>query len=281
MAVLAWCDLAVSNDSGLLHIAAATGRPVVALFGSTNPDRTGPTGPRVRIVRRSVSCSPCELRSCPIDHRCMTWIDVEEVHAAVVALLVAPAERATRGPAAVFLDRDGTLNRDVGYLSDPDQLELLPGVEPAVRALNDAGFRVVVVTNQSGVARGLITAPQLDAIHRRLTERLRAAGAVIDEILCCPHHPEARCGCRKPEPALVAEAQARLGIDLARSFVVGDKLADVRLARRVGAKSVLVRTGHGQQTLERWPEGEPPPDHVADDLPNAVRWILQTAAVPA
>ena len=272
MAVLSLCRLAVSNDSGLLHVAAAVGTPTIGIFGPTNPDRTGPTGDRTTIVRRPVYCSPCELRYCPIDHRCMEWVSVETVREATVAALAAAPSP------VVFLDRDGTLNRDVGYLSDPDQLELLPGAGSAVRLLNEAGFRIVIVTNQSGLARGFITEPQLHEIHRRLTAQLQAAGASVDAIVYCPHHPEAQCDCRKPGRGLVEQAQRQFPIDCRRSYVVGDKLVDVQLARLIGAKGVLVRTGHGAGTLQAWPAGEGDPDYVADDLSGAAQWIVRQRA---
>ncbi|MEW6324596.1 MAG: D-glycero-beta-D-manno-heptose 1,7-bisphosphate 7-phosphatase, partial [Nitrospirota bacterium] len=272
MAVLALCRLAVSNDSGLLHVAAAVGTPTIGIFGPTDPARTGPTGPAQAepvIIRRPVFCSPCELRSCPIDHRCMEWIGVEQVYETARARLAgAPA-------AAVFVDRDGTLNRDVGYLNDPDRLELMPGADGAVRALNEAGLRVIVVTNQSGVARGVITESQLQAIHDRLRARLRPAGATLDAIVYCPHHPDDRCGCRKPGGGLIEQARAQFPIDCARSYVIGDKLADIQLARRIGAKAVLVRSGHGQRTLDAWPAEEAGPDHVAEDVADAARWVVR------
>jgi histidinol-phosphate phosphatase family protein len=166
-------------------------------------------------------------------------------------------------------------------LNDPDRLELLPGVEAAIRSLNRAAFRVVVVTNQSGLARGLVTEAQLQAIHQRLQERLGAAGAVIDAIYYCPHHPDAQCACRKPESGMIEQARVRFAIDLGRSYVVGDKLADVQLARRIGARGVLVRSGHGEQTVERWPAAEPHPDHIAADLSDAAQWIVSRAAAGA
>jgi heptosyltransferase-2 len=282
MALLAACDVAVSNDSGLLHLATAVGTPAVALFGPTDPDRTGPTTARATILRQRVLCSPCELRECPIDHRCMERISVAQVSDAAVEMVMGHGQSATTrdgvAPStqtvAVFLDRDGTLNRDVGYLSDPDQLELCPGAGAAVRSLNEAGLRVIVVTNQSGVARGLIAHDQLEAIHRRLAVDLHESGATLDAIYYCPHHPDAQCRCRKPQAGLIEQAVGAYSVDPSRSYVIGDKLADVQLARRVGAASVLVRTGHGTRTLEAWPGDQPRPDYIADDLPSAVRWIL-------
>jgi heptosyltransferase-2 len=299
LAIVSLSTVVVSNDSGLLHLAAASGTPVVALFGPTDPNRTGPTvltPSSVTIVRRSVSCSPCELRECPIDHRCMVWIDPDEVYEAVCRSV--PAAGPIRGVGAspteiqslsgsssphgppqtkapvVFLDRDGTLNRDIGYLCDPDQLELLPGVASALRALRESGARIVIVTNQSGIARGALTEAQLHRIHQRLRHVLEAEGASIDGIFYCPHHPDDRCRCRKPETGLIDRARKELALECDRSYVVGDKLADVRLAHRIGATSILVRTGHGEQVLKSWPESERSPDRVADDLPGAIQWLL-------
>jgi heptosyltransferase-2 len=278
LAILECATVAVSNDSGLLHLAAAVGTPGVALFGPTNPDRTGPTtstASSMTLLRRPVSCSPCELRECPIDHRCMEWIDVDEVFEAVSHRLIEPPRCAAIASPVVFLDRDGTLNRDVGYLSDPDQVELLPGVGAALRALREAGGRLVVVSNQSGVARGAVTEAGLERIHQRLRRLLGAEGALVDGIFYCPHHPDEQCRCRKPGTGLIERARAELPLESDRCYVVGDKLADVQLAHRIGAVGVLVRTGHGDRVIREWPSDERPPDHVADDLPAAVHWILQ------
>jgi len=300
LALLSMASVAVSNDSGLLHLAAAAGTPAVALFGPTDPHRTGPTvstPSSVSILRKPVACSPCELRECPIDHRCMTWLHPDDAYEAVRRFITsggpsgvdessiacspqnkpwsgdAPIPRAAPVP-VVYLDRDGTLNRDIGYLCDPDQLELLPGAGAALRALQDAGVRTVIVTNQSGVARGALTEARLEEVHQRLLRLLKAEGAAVEAIYYCPHHPDDRCRCRKPETGLIERARMQLALGTDYSYVVGDKLADVQLARRIGAKSVLVRTGHGEQVLENWPDAEPPPDHVAADLSAAVAWIL-------
>ena len=278
LAILECATVAVSNDSGLLHLATAAGTPAVALFGPTNPDRTGPTTSTpssMTLLRRPVSCSPCELRECPIDHRCMEWLGVDEVFEAVDCRLIGPSRSTAHASPVVFVDRDGTLNRDVGYLSDSDQVELLPGVGAALRALREAGARIVIVSNQSGVARGAVTEEGLERIHQRLRRLLESDGASVDGIFYCPHHPDDRCLCRKPETGLIERARTQLALESDRWYVVGDKLADVQLAHRIGAVGVLVRTGHGDRVISEWPADARPPDHVADDLPAAVRWILQ------
>lgn len=148
--------------------------------------------------------------------------------------------------AAVFFDRDGTLIREREYLSDPEGVELLPGAAAAVRIARRAGFAPILATNQSGVGRGLFSEDAVGAVHARLAELLAAEGARLDAVYVCPHAPEAGCDCRKPAPGLLARAAAERGLDLRRSFVVGDKEADLALARAAGATGLLVRTGYGR-----------------------------------
>lgn len=182
------------------------------------------------------------------------------------------------GRPAVFLDRDGTLTREADYLRSVAGLRLLPGATEAVRRLRAAGFAVVLITNQSGIARGLYTEADLDLIHRELQRRLARRGTTLDAIYYCPHHPEVgkppyrrRCPCRKPAPGMLTRAIRDLDLDAVRSFCVGDSARDVAAGQRVGARTVLVRTGYGRRTEA---EAEAKPDHVARDLPEAVTWIL-------
>lgn len=148
---------------------------------------------------------------------------------------------------AVFLDRDGTIVDDPGFLKDPAAVRLLPGAARSIRRLNEAGWLTVVVSNQSGIARGLYTEADYHAVQRRLADLLAAEGARIDAAFFCPHHPEftGPCLCRKPGTKLFEEATARLGIDLARSWFVGDRPSDVAPARRLGGRGLLVLTGQG------------------------------------
>lgn len=181
------------------------------------------------------------------------------------------------GTRALFLDRDGTINLDPGYISRPEALQLLPGAAAAIRRARDHGFAVVVVSNQSGVGRGIIQAETLPKINARLNELLREeTGASVDYFACCTHHPDAMCGCRKPLPRLVYEAQAALGIDLRRSALIGDRLTDVATGKSapVGL-TVLVRTGDGREQeklLQNRPEEAP--DFIADDLAAAIDWVI-------
>jgi D-glycero-D-manno-heptose 1,7-bisphosphate phosphatase len=177
----------------------------------------------------------------------------------------------------VFLDRDGTINEDSGYLADPSSLRLLPGVGPALRLLQERGFRLVVVSNQSGVARGYLTEAMLAEIHQRLERLLETEGVSLSGVYYCPHHPEGAppyrqsCHCRKPQGGLVERAAREHKIDLSRSYVVGDQLVDVELARQSGMTAILVLTGQGKLALE---STHVQADHVAADLTAAARWIL-------
>lgn len=186
--------------------------------------------------------------------------------------------------AAVFLDRDGTLIEEVGYLDRPDRLELYPFTIDAIRAFNRAGLRTILVSNQSGVARGFFTEAVVSAVHRHLADQLRVGGAWLDAYYYCPHHPDGRvaeyakaCDCRKPGRALVDRAVEAFGVDPHRSFTVGDRWLDVGLARSVGAKGVLVRTGYGLTEEGRPPHGVAA-DAVVDNLAGAASWILEQHA---
>ena len=154
---------------------------------------------------------------------------------------------------AVFLDRDGTIVDDPGFLADPADVRLLPGSAGAIQRLNRAGFAVVVVTNQSGIARGLLTVAAYEAVQHRLAELLEAQGAYLDGSFYCPHLPEISgpCDCRKPGVLLYTRARDDLGLDLARSWYVGDRLSDLEPARRLGGRAILVQTGHGDSHADQ------------------------------
>src|SRR5947209_1549895 len=283
MALIKQCRLFITNDTGPMHIATAFGVPTVAIFGPTDPLTTSPFGSGHELVRHPVDCSPCLLRECPIDHRCMQGISVEMVYAAAMRQLrmgsfTAPSTARIDSKApVVYLDRDGTLNFDPGYLNQPEQLRLLAGVGQAVGRLNRTGFKTVVLSNQSGLARGLITQDQLEAIHQRLRELLSEDSARLDGIFICPHHPDEGCICRKPAPGLVHRALQELGVFPGNAIVIGDKATDVELARNVGALAVFVRSGHApEEEQARMAARGLAPDYVARNLTEAVRWILET-----
>ena len=181
---------------------------------------------------------------------------------------------------AVFLDRDGTLIEEGGYLDRIERVSFFPWTVDAVRVLNRAGLRVVLVSNQAGVARGIFPESVVEDIHRHIGEVLEAGRARIDAYYYCPHHPDGtveayarQCDCRKPGRGLIDRASRELGIDPMRSFVVGDRWLDVALARAVGARGVLVRTGYGL-TEERRPAPDLMADAIVDNLIAAVSWIL-------
>ena len=209
---------------------------------------------------------------------------------------------------AVFLDRDGTINEEVGYLDRMEKLQLIPGAAEAIRLINESGMKAVAVTNQSGVARGIFTESFVAEIHARLREMLRAEGAFLDGIYYCPHHPtEGRveylkiCDCRKPAPGMLLRAAAELHLDPARSYMVGDTLKDIEAGGRAGAQGILVRTGYGEEAAaELGPDDEPRkngdmmphrvpiskagaqgetgivrPVHIAGDILAGVQWILR------
>ena len=182
---------------------------------------------------------------------------------------------------AVFLDRDGTINREVTHLKSPDQLELLPNAAAAIRHLNRSGKLTVVITNQPVLARGEISFEELDRIHARLESQLGAGGAFLDGLYFCPHHPDkgypgevaelkGYCNCRKPEPGLIDKACRELGIGRQDSWMVGDTTSDVEAGRRAGLRTVLLRSGHAGNDAKFAIR----PDYIAPDLADAVEWIL-------
>lgn len=174
---------------------------------------------------------------------------------------------------AILLDRDGTLIEERHYLSDPSRIAIFPGAIEALSQLSRAGYALVIVTNQSGIGRGLFTEDQLEIVHRHLEELLAAGGVRLDGIYHCPHAPDQACDCRKPLPGLVRSACADLDLDPARSWVIGDKPADVALAMNTGARPILVLTGYGESSKHA-PEVAASSAHIADDLPSAARFIL-------
>ena len=194
-------------------------------------------------------------------------------------------QAATKRHPAVFLDRDGTLNREVGFLANHEQLELIPGAGKALRQLRQSGYRLIVVTNQPVIARGEASEADMAAIHCKLEWELGKAGAFVDAIYLCPHHPDGGyageraelkgpCTCRKPGTAMIDQAEAEHRLDLGRSWVIGDRTADIELARRKGLRSVLVQTGAAGQDLCY----DAVPDFVASDIGSAADVIIAVGA---
>jgi histidinol-phosphate phosphatase family protein len=174
---------------------------------------------------------------------------------------------------AVFLDRDGTVAVDVDHCRRPEDFHLLPGAGDGIALLNHAGLAVVMVTNQSGLARGLFSWATLETIHSKMHAELARSGAVLKAVYVCPHHPDDGCECRKPCPGLLRRAAAELGIDLRKSYMIGDRRADVLAGRACGCTTVIVDTGPEPPTEAAIHEMAP--DHHATDLHDAARWIVQ------
>jgi D-glycero-D-manno-heptose 1,7-bisphosphate phosphatase len=187
---------------------------------------------------------------------------------------------------AIFVDRDGTINEEMGYINHVDRFTLLPRTAKAIRLINTNGLRAVVVTNQSGVARGMFPESLVGEVHRKMEDLLRADRAYVDGIYYCPHHPDfgpseyrKSCHCRKPATGMIERACSELNIDPTRSYMVGDRISDVEFGHKIGAKGILVLTGYGKGELAyrngQWKKG---PDFIARDLYDAVRWIIAQEA---
>ena len=181
---------------------------------------------------------------------------------------------------AVFLDRDGTINVEREFLHQPDEFHFIPGAAQAIRLLKEAGFRVIVVTNQSGIARGYYDEAAVNRLHSYMDGELISIGASIDAYYFCPHHPEyssddngKTCGCRKPLAGMLLKAAADFSLDLSTSFIIGDKLADVQAGLNAGCRPILVRTGYGAEEAAKLPSGVP----VYADLLTAARAIVEEA----
>ena len=281
-ALIERCRLFITNDSGLMHIAAALNVPVIAIFGSTSPERTGPYGKGHHIIYKNVECSPCLKRECPTDFKCMELITVDEVYSRAEKMI-------NNNPTslhfpAVFLDRDGTICHETpDYLRDIKQLRLIPKAAEAINLINKNNIKAVVITNQSAVARGYITEEKLKRINNALSERLSKKNAIIDAVYYCPHHPEVGnnfykkdCDCRKPKPGLIKRAADELSIDIKKSYMIGDKITDIHLADETGMKGVLVLTGYGKKDYDIIKKDRlKAPAYIARDLYDAVKWILR------
>jgi heptosyltransferase-2 len=248
------CDAFVTTDSGPMHIGYATRTPLVAIFGSTEPSLTGPVGYGFKVIRHEMQCSPCFKRECKEnDMECMKAITEEEVFASVKDLL--PRKR------AVFFDRDGTLCEFSEYLNDWKNFKVMDDIN-SLNSLINNGFKLIGVTNQSGIARGIVSEEFVREANAVFTEKHGLKGFYY-----CPHHPDEYCSCRKPSPEMLLKARAEHGIDLKGSFVVGDREADMLLARAVGARAVLIES-------ERADNAREVADFAAKNLTEAVGWIL-------
>lgn len=227
-------DVLLTNDSGPMHIGYGVRTPMAAIFGSTSPELTGPVGEGNIVIQKPVSCGPCFKRKCDKQSiKCMEAVEVDEVADAIMRLM--PSRR------AVFFDRDGTLCVDAHFLNCWEDFELFSDIG-ALNSMRE-NFKLIGISNQSGIARGLVDAEFADAVNKVF---INDHG--FTDFYTCPHHPDDKCSCRKPEPELLLKARVQHGIDLKRSYVVGDRDADMLLAKSVGAKGVLVQTGKQQDS---------------------------------
>lgn len=183
---------------------------------------------------------------------------------------------------AVFIDRDGTINKEVNYLHKIEDLEILPGVAEGVKLLNEAGFVVVVPTNQSGIARGYYDVEDMQKINEEISRILSKNRARIDAFYFCPHHPKGKvdtfsvsCNCRKPKPGMFLKAAEEHNIDFRASFSIGDKIRDLEPAKKLGCRGILVKTGYGEEELGNRDCWNVEPDYVAEDLKDAALWIVK------
>ncbi len=253
-------DLLVSNDSGLMHLGTALGVPTLGLFGPTHPVLGfGPLGEKSKVVTLDLYCSPCSLHGkqpCFRNRRyCLEDLTPEKVLEEAHGVLhsTKPNEIPKPKP-TVFLDRDGTVIQERDFDYTPENVEILPGAAEALKKLKSAGYRIVVISNQSGVGRGFFGGEQVDAVHRTIKEKLKANGAGIDRFYFCPHWPDGKiekyrkdCICRKPEPGMLELANLEMEVDFSRSFVVGDRVSDMELGRAKQMRSILVLTGQGRE----------------------------------
>ncbi len=254
ISLISECDILLSNDSGPMHIAYAVGTPLAVIFGSTDPKLTGPVNGANVVLKADLACSPCFERTCRNnDMRCMNDITPDDACSAIKRLL---PERP-----AVFFDRDGTLCRDTGYLNRWEDFKVFPEIS-SINILKNKGFLLIGVSNQSGVAKGLV-----DESFVKMVNRVFIEGYGFDDFYYCPHHPDEHCPCRKPEPGMLFEAREGHRIDLKASYVVGDKDSDMILAKSVGAKGIFVLTGQQEESSHA--------DFVAKDLKVAVDFIVR------
>lgn len=248
-------EIVLANDSGLMHVASAVNTPVVAMFGPTHPVLGfSPAGLFDRIIQVDEPCRPCSLHGkteCYRESRfCFDRLEPRRLVNHIKPLL---KEREQPHP-AIFIDRDGTIIKDKHFLSDPAGIEFIDGSLEALQILQQAGFKLVIVSNQSGVARGKFKMEAVENINRSMQEMLTKSEILIDALYYCPHHPDGNvqpynifCNCRKPSPGMVEDAAHQLNLNLRSSFVIGDKIDDVNLGKVVGIKPYLVRTGYGEE----------------------------------
>jgi len=275
MALVERCELFISNDSGPMHLASALGVPTIGIFGPTSPSLGfAPSGLNDKIFWAGVECSPCSLhgeKGCVKESRfCMDKIMPEEV--------IEEVKKMINSDKAIFLDQDGTLIEDKGFISKIEEIKFIPGAKEGLKILQGSGYKLVIISNQSGIARGIMTKEEVEKVNNFILEKLENEGIKIEGIYFCPHHPEDDCSCRKPKTGLIEKALLRNNLRLKSSWVIGDKLSDVLLGRNIKGKSILVLTGYGRSEKQKleinsevyfWQK----PDFVAKDILDAALYI--------
>jgi len=262
ISLISECDVFLTNDSGPLHIAYAVRTPLVALFGSTDPELTGPppemNGDSHVVIIPDLPCRPCFERTCKNnDMKCMYAIASDDVYYGIKKIL--PYKR------AVFFDRDGTLCGDAGYINDMNDFRIFAEVDN-LKFLKERGYKLIGVSNQSGIARGVVDEGFVKEVNDIFMDRYG-----FDDFYYCPHHPDEHCPCRKPEPEMLLRARSKHKINLKESYVVGDKEADMLLAKAAGAKGILVQTGELKDSRHA--------DFIARDMEEAVNFIIKDSGV--
>ena len=175
------------------------------------------------------------------------------------------------------MDRDGTIIKEKNFIKTPDEIEFIPNSIEAIKILKESGYKIIVISNQSGIGRGILNEGTVTKVNESFLERLKKENAGIDALYFCPHSPEEDCDCRKPRIGLIMKAVEEQKLDLKDAVVIGDKLSDVELGKKLRAKTVLVLTGYGKKEAEKASVSQIKPDFIADDLYGAVNWLKNTS----
>jgi len=283
--IIASADLTISNDSAMAHLSSAVGTPVFAIFGPTHPTLGfAPAGLYDSVIQTDEYCRPCSLhgrKRCYRDRQnCFEKITVNDVFERIQQNI----ENFNSRTKALFVDRDGTLIKEKNFIDNPDEVEPEENSIEAIKLARQAGYKIIILSNQSGVARGYFDEETVRRINQRVLRLFELNAAPIDDILYCPHHADGKipqysfeCLCRKPAPGLIEKASRRFYINPFTSYVIGDKCSDVNLAYVTGAKAVLVRTGYGTDEEEKLNfTNSFRPESIENNLYDAVKYIVET-----
>jgi len=282
-------DLCLANDSGISHLSSAVGTPVLAIFGPTHPALGfAPRGLFDKVIEVDEYCRPCSLhggKPCFREERfCFTRISAERVAAEALEILEMRKDRTK----ALLVDRDGTVIIDKPFDSDPEEIEFEPGSIDALTRAQKLGFKIVIVSNQSGIARGYFDLADAERFNRVLVQLLKQKGVYVDGIYFCPHYAQGVvanfakvCNCRKPAAGMAEKAARELNIDLRKSYVIGDKMDDFNLGRIIGGTSFLVKTGQGQDNVNSLRKSVQNAENlICENLLDAVRRIEELEKNP-